>query len=387
VLFITESLYSQSSIDKIRASRENTLKEIEYANKLLLETEGKTKESLNEINLINHKLTKRREYLIGLEVEVNVISESIEKNREEIFKAEQGILKIKKIYAQMITNLYKNRRKNYQVIYLIASENFNQLYKRIHTVRLYNNYLRNERLKLEELKIELQKKNQELDLLKSNKDIVVKKTQNETLTIQKEMSEKSRLVKQLKQKQKEIEQEIRDKERTAKKLEGELKRIIDEERKKLKAKGSKEMVTPEDKLISGDFEKNTGMLPWPTQKGIITGKYGEHRHPDYKDVIIRNDGVYISTSEGESARSIFKGVVSRVFKIPGENYTVIIKHGQYFSLYHNLIDVKVKPGQGVNTKEAIGTVSTDTNRNETVLYFQIWKETEKRDPELWLAPL
>jgi septal ring factor EnvC (AmiA/AmiB activator) len=103
--------------------------------------------------------------------------------------------------------------------------------------------------------------------------------------------------------------------------------------------------------------------------------------------MVRNDGIYISTAIGENARSIFKGVVSRVFQLLGENYTVIIKHGQYFSMYHNIVNVRVKPGQSVGTKEIIGTVYTDGSTKETILYFQIWKETEKRDPELWLAPL
>jgi septal ring factor EnvC (AmiA/AmiB activator) len=378
---------AQNSIDKIKTSRENTLKEIEYANKLLQETQGKTKESLNEVNLYNHKLAKRKEYLVGLEVEVNVISQSIEKNNEEILKIEKEIAHIKKIYAQMITNLYKNKSTNYQIMYFFAAENFNQLYKRIYTVRLYNNYLKNERYKLEELKKQLESKNKELADLKGQKDVVVNKTRIETITIQKEVAEKNQLVKKLKQRQREIEDDIKNKQVIAKKLENELKKIIEEEKKKIKSKNASDAVTPEDKLVSNDFEKNSGRLPWPTQKGIVTGKYGEHKHPDYKDVIVRNDGIYITTQAGESARAIFKGVVSRVFKIPGENFTVIIKHGQYFSLYHNLADVRVKPGQAVNTKEAIGKIYTDVNTKETILYFQIWKETEKRDPELWLAPL
>jgi septal ring factor EnvC (AmiA/AmiB activator) len=287
----------------------------------------------------------------------------------------------------MIRNLYKNKIGSYQTMYFVASENLNQFYKRIHTVKLYNSYLKKEREKLDNLRLELISSNTELEKLRESKDVVVNKTRIETLTIQKEVNEKNKLVKQLTKRQKEIEEEIRIKERTAKKLENELKKIIEDERKLSKAKGSKDILTAEDKIVSTDFEKNTGKLPWPTQRGIITGKYGEHQHPDYKNVMVRNDGIYISTAIGENARSIFKGVVSRVFQLLGENYTVIIKHGQYFSMYHNIVNVRVKPGQSVGTKEIIGTVYTDGSTKETILYFQIWKETEKRDPELWLAPL
>lgn len=387
-LLISSSIgYAQNSADKIKETREKTLREIEYANKLLLETQGKAKESLNEVNIINHRLAKRKEYLLGLEVEMNVLSDAIDGNLKDILRAELEINKIKKMYALMVVSLYKKKSNRYKAMYIVASENVNQLYKRIHTVKLYNKYLRTEREKLEKLKLELQENNAELEKLKNDKDAVAKKTKKETLVIQREVNDKNRIVRQLKQRQKEIEQEIRDKERTAKKLEAELRKVIDEERKKLKAKGSKEIMTPEERVLSADFEKNTGRLPWPTQKGIITGKYGEHQHPDYKGVVVRNDGVYITTGTGESARAIFKGVVSRVFAIPGENFTVIIKHGKYFSLYHNLINVRVKAGQSVITKEIIGTVFTDSGAKETILYFQIWKETERNNPELWLAPL
>jgi septal ring factor EnvC (AmiA/AmiB activator) len=377
---------SQNSADKIRENREKTLKEIEYANKLLLETQGKAQESLNEINLINHRLVKRKEYLIGLEAEVTVISDAIIENQKTVNSIEREIAKIKKFYALMIENLYRNRSINYSMMYFLASENLNQLYKRIRTMKIFNSYLRSQKRKLEILKGDLVAKNTELEDLKGIKDILLNHTQKETIVIQQEVNQKNLAVKKLKQRQKEIEEDIRSKEKTAKKLENELRRVIEEEKRKIKSSDTKEIMTPEEKIVSSDFEKNMGRLPWPTQRGIITGQYGEHQHPDYKSVKVRNDGVYISTSIGENARAIFKGIVSRVFALPGENYTIIIKHGQYYTLYHNLVNVTVKAGQNVNMKEVIGTVFTNETSKETVLYFQIWKETERRDPELWLAP-
>ncbi|MBN1790870.1 MAG: peptidoglycan DD-metalloendopeptidase family protein [Bacteroidales bacterium] len=378
-------LYSQNSADKIRKNREKALKEIEYANKLLLETQGKTKESLNEINVINHRLKKRKEFVLGMELEVNVISQVMEENLNAASSMQMEIDKIKEVYGKLIYNLYKNKSLSLRIMYFLASENMNQLYKRVSIVKIYNNFLKGRKEKLEELKRELLQKNQELEKMKSEKDLLVRGAKRESITIEREMTEKQRIVAQLKRKQKDIENEIREKERTARKLENELKKMIDEERRRVKATGKKEILTPAEKIISNDFAKNEGSLPWPTERGIITGQYGEHQHPDYKSVIIRNDGVFISTSKGESVRSIFKGVISRVFTIPGQNYTVIIKHGDYYTLYHNLINVMVKPGQSVNTKQIIGTVFTDEITKETILHFQVWKETERKDPELWLA--
>ncbi len=386
VLFSCQ-LFGQDNAKKIRENRDKTLQEIEYANKLLIETQGKTKESLNEVSLINHKLNKRKEFLVGVEVEMSVLDQAIEGNQMTIYGVEKEIEKLKQLYAKMILNGYKNQSKQFVMMYFLASENLNQLYRRIRIIKLFNSYLRKKHGELNGLRADYLMKINELQRLKGEKDVLAKKAKKETLIIQQEVNQKKNLVNQLKKKQKEIEEEIRNKEKTAKKLENELKKIIDEERKKIKSSGSKERMTPAEKIISSDFEKNAGRLPWPTQKGVITGQYGEHQHPDYKSVTVRNDGIYIATGAGESARSIFKGVVSRVFSIPGENFTVIIKHGQFYSLYHNLINVSVKAGQSVDIKENIGRVFTNNNTKETVLYFQIWKETERRDPELWLAPL
>jgi septal ring factor EnvC (AmiA/AmiB activator) len=376
---------AQESAENLRKSREKALKEIEYASRLLKETQGETNKSLGEINIINHRLKKRNEYVLGMELERGLLSSMIEENVKKASTLQHEIEKIKKVYGSLILNLYKARNPQYRLMYFLASENMNQLYKRIRMIRLYNAFLRSRKAKLEVLREELMIRNGELEQLRREKDELVKAGRMETKVIEQEMREKQRLVNQLKKKQKEIESEIREKEMTARKLENELKRIIEAERKKARASGSKEIMTPAERLVSSDFEKNEGRLPWPTEKGIVTGQYGEHQHPDYKSVIIRNDGIYITTTPGETARAIFKGIVSRVFTIPGENYTVIIKHGGYYTLYHNLINVRVKAGQNVNTKEVIGTVFTNEKTRETVLYFQVWKETERKDPELWLA--
>jgi len=162
-----------------------------------------------------------------------------------------------------------------------------------------------------------------------------------------------------------------------------LKIFIEKERK-VKG-GLYSRLTPEELLISNNFERNMGKLPWPTKYGIITGKYGEQAHPVLKNIKIRNDGIDISTVRNAEVRTIFSGKVSRVFSLPGENYTVIVKHGIFFSLYHNLKNIKVASGDIVVTKQSIGNVFTDEKTNQTILHFQIWKEINKNDPEKWLS--
>jgi septal ring factor EnvC (AmiA/AmiB activator) len=385
LVFSGLNAFCQKSSENIRLLREKAIREIEYSNKLLEETKGKTKESLNEINIINHKLNKRKEYLKRLEVEIGVISSNVDKNISAIADIEEEISKLKKVYALLIYSLYRINKKGFYIMYFLASDNMNQLYRRVRYIRLYNNYLKSHSEKLIELQINLKTKNLQLNELIDDKKVLVAEEKNEYGAIQKEIVQKNKVLQRLKNREKEIKADIREKERIAAKLENELKRIIAEERKKAGNANIRENLTPAERIISNDFERNIGRLPWPTQKGVITGKYGEHEHPDYKSVKIKNDGIYISTTTGELARSIFKGVVSRVFSIPGENYTVIIKHGRYYTLYHNLVNVQVKAGQVVDTKQVIGTVFSNEKTKDTTLYFQVWKETERNDPELWLV--
>ncbi len=385
LIVISVRMIAQNDVEKVRKLREYTLKEIEYANKLLEETRGRTKASIQEVNIMNQKLRKRKQYIESLETETEMVGKTVAEYQAEIDKVQAEIKRLKDLYAEMVVMNYKKRWNNYYIMYFLASDNMNQLYQRLRFVRIYYNYIENQKIKLDKLNADLSVKSNALLEVKKQKEMLIQSTKKEYSVIQEESAKKKVLLNTLKKKQAEIEREIRDKERTAKKLDNEITKIIEAERKKSGKGNIKANLTPADQIISTDFEKNRGKLPWPTKEGIISGKYGEHDHPDFKGVKIRNDGVYISTSKGEPVRSIFKGVVSRVFSIPGENYTVIIKHGNYYTLYHNLVDVTVKAGQHVETKEVLGKVYTDNETKESTLYFQIWKETERNDPELWLA--
>lgn len=377
--------FTQSSVENIRKLRENTMKDIEYANRILEETQGKTKESLREIDIINAKLRKRKEYIVSLEAETTLLNGSISDCESSIQHLESEMSRLKRVYESLVVRTYKKRGKNYLVIFFMASNNVSELYQRFRFFKIYINYIRSQRDKFERLRHEMVLKEEDLLRVKREKSNLVVATRKEYSVIQEESNSKKSLLSSLKMKQSEIEKEIREKERIARKLDNEIEKIIESERTKKGANYTYKNLTPAEMVISNDFGKNLGKLPWPTQRGIISGKYGEHEHPDFKAVKIRNDGIYITTEKGELVRSVFKGVVSRVFSIPGENYTVIIKHGNYYTLYHNMIEVCVKAGQHVDTRETIGKVFTDAETRESTLYFQIWKETERNDPELWLT--
>jgi septal ring factor EnvC (AmiA/AmiB activator) len=199
--------------------------------------------------------------------------------------------------------------------------------------------------------------------------------------LQGEQQRKQKLVKKLGNKEKQLKKELDQKKLIADRIEKEIARIIEEERKKT----SKNELTPEQKLIGDDFSVNKGRLPWPVEKGIITSHFGVHQHPVLKYVTENNFGIEITSSGKTSARSIFKGEVTAITAISGANMTIIIRHGNYLSVYTNLINIKVKKGDKVDTKQVIGEVFQDPSANyNATIKFMIF-ESKYVDPEIWIA--
>jgi septal ring factor EnvC (AmiA/AmiB activator) len=206
-----------------------------------------------------------------------------------------------------------------------------------------------------------------------------------------EKFEKSNELKLLSGKEQNLREKLKKQYDLANRLQSEITRIIEEEARKaaeLLKKNNTDFfqLTPEEMLLADIFSKNKEKLPWPTQRGIITGEFGEQPHPFLKGVKVRNDGVDIATTEGAIVRCVYDGTVSRIFAIPGAHKTVIIRHGNFLTVYSNLKDVTVNQGDKVKTKQTIGVIYTNVEgENKSVLQFQIWKENTKLNPREWLA--
>ena len=375
----------QSKKEEIEEQKRKTLSEIEYANRLLEETRGKKTASLNDLTIINHLLEQRRKNLLILENEADELAGSIDDNLASLKQMQERINEIRYVYSEMIVSAYKNKRKNNLIMFVLAAENSYQAYKRIRYYMLFNEFIKKQADELEMLSLELKNINEELQVKYREKDGLIEAQNIENERIKREAEEKNTLLSSLEKREKEIINEVQQKQAAAKRLDNELIALIEAEKKSSNASTILAGLTPQERIISDEFGQNRGRLPWPTERGIITGKYGEHQHPEYKAVTVRNEGIYISTLPSEDVKTIFKGKVSKVFSIPGENYTVIIKHGEYYTLYDNLVNVKVSQGQDVSTGQLIGNVYTDSESGESLLYFQIWKDIEPNNPEAWLS--
>jgi septal ring factor EnvC (AmiA/AmiB activator) len=375
------SLEAQSRRD-LEEQRKKTLEEISYVDNMIHQTEKQKTTGINDIKLLGNRIGMRERVISGYKDEIDLISERIEINELAIKLMEDDLTKIKREYGRTIINSYRNSKGNPQLAYLLSAKDFNQGYKRIRYLQQMARFRRNAIETINSLKREIEEtRSRMMEDLENISDLKSREEDQKTI-LQREQERKRRMVTTLSSREKQLRRELEEKRRNAAKIETEINRLIEEERRR----GAKSEMTPEMRLISNNFEENKGRLPWPVEKGIITEKFGPQKHAVLENVIEINPGVEITGSGKINARSIFNGQIVRIFAIPGENMSIIIRHGKYYSVYQNLVNIKVKQGEMVSTKQELGEVFYDSlNGGSSVLKFMIFIDKEKTDPEEWIV--
>ena len=385
----------------------NTLqKEISTANQLLKKTKKDREMTLNEVNLLDKKIKQREKLIKAYNEQIALLDEEINQGQNNIKTLNSDLSKLQKEYAKMIVFANKNRSHYDRLGFIFASKDFNQAFSRLRYIREFtdarktkmNQIANTEREISNALEASQQAREQQTTMLKDEK------AQQEALRNEKE--ELNGQVAKLKKQEGKIQQDIKDKQQQAKKLQKAIDDIIAEEirkaneeaarkrREEEKAKGKttttapKEKgmaLTPAEKTLSTNFVNNKGKLPWPVERGVISSSYGKHTSVVSDKVTVTNNGIDIATTEGAKARAVFDGEVASVTKLTGANTVVILRHGEYFTVYSNLENVTVKRGDKVKTKQNLGTVHTNKTENKTELHFELLKEQNRQNPANWLS--
>jgi len=370
---------------ELEEERSRAMRDIEFTNLLLGRTEKSRKQSLNQLIILKRKIDKRNNYVNSLEEEIVLVDKKIEENKWIMSSLENDLMKIKKEYEKIIISSYKKAKNQENIIYILASKNYGQAYRRIKYYQQYAAYRKKQGKKIMAINNVLDIKEVELERERDIKQelLNIRKAEKKKLNIEKD--KKNRMVINLGKKERELRNELKKRERISRELEKEITRIIAEERKRSKGSGIMKL-TPEEENIAINFSNNKGKLPWPTERGIIVEKFGEHKHPVLKNVKISNNGIDIATIERGEIRAIFDGEVRKIVAIKGANSTVLIKHGNFFTVYQNLIEVNVKKGEKVKTKQKIGIVySNSDSERDNVVHLEIWENNVKMNPEAWIA--
>ena len=383
IIIVCLDIISGQTKADLEEEREKTLEEIEYVDKMLENTAKEKSEGMNALKILGNKLTLRESIISGMGEEIELLTERITINEIGLEMMEEDLVKLKRDYSNAIISLYKSKKSYPEIVYIISAKDFNQGYKRLKYLQQITRYRRNEAEIIMQLKeqIEITKDRLQDDLDKITE--LKEKEEGQKNILQQERSRKQRMISSLSKKERELRKELAEKKRIAEKLEEEIAKIIAEENRRARLTD----LTPEQKLIGENFMENKGRLPWPVERGIITNKFGEHPHPVLKYVTENNFGVEITSSGKTIVRSIFKGEVRSIFAIQGANMTVIIKHGSIMTVYNNLVNVKVKTGELVDTKQEIGEVFMNPAEEENcTMKFMIYDQ-KYIDPELWIAKM
>ncbi|MEI6048311.1 MAG: peptidoglycan DD-metalloendopeptidase family protein [Bacteroidota bacterium] len=380
ILCFCKCLLGQTKAE-LEEKRTKTLEEIVYVGKMLTTNAKEKSEGLGAIRIIENKLNLRESVIKGMFDEITMVTEKIALNTLAIDMMETDLTSLKNDYKRAVINSYRSQKGNPELVYILSAKDFNQGYKRLKYLQQVTKFRRREFEIILELKsqIEALKERLQKDLFKIS-DLKLREEQQKEL-LQSEQKRKQGMINSLNTKEKQLKKDLEEKKRIAEKIEKEINRIIEQERKKVVKSDN----TPEQRLIGENFAENKGRLPWPVERGIITSHFGIQKNPDLKYLTEDNIGIEITSSGKMSARSVFQGEVVKVFAISGANMTIIIRHGKFLSVYANLVNVKIKSGDKIGSKQDIGDIYSDpVNNYNSVLRFMIF-ETKYLDPETWIS--
>lgn len=389
--------------EDLENKKKKLLEDIDLTNELLNQTKESKWVSLNDLEMLEKKITIREELIRNINAQISILNKGIDKNSRVINALQRDLNTIKKEYAKMIYYGYKNQSAYNKLLFIFSSNGFNDAYRRIKYLKRYAEFRRIQANLVIHTQEDLEEKVKELEAKKNAKqELLGNETEQKSLLSQ-EVQQKNKVVKDLQKKEKQLLADLKNKQKKAdqlnKAIEDIIRREIEEARKKAdeaeraraKEKGGKEIpksnalgLTPEAAALSENFENNKGKLPWPVERGVITETFGTHVHPVLKAVKTTNNGIDIKTNEGTKVRAVFEGKVLNIVFSPSFQKAVIIQHGEYYSVYSNLEEVTVKAGETVSTKQIIGTVHTDDSEGKTQIHLEIWKGTNKLNPANWI---
>lgn len=374
--------YSQNT--KAQEARKARLqKEIEIIDSQLRTNASKSSSALNRLALVRKKMDARKELLEESDRQIAGYNKAIGAMEKEIKAAQQRLDTLSEYYTRLVRSAYKNRNTKVWYMYILASDNLGQAFRRYGYLRDLSAQMKVQAEKIIEAKAALESEKASLQELKKEAEAVRKERAEEVARLQAEETDSRNLVNQLERNRKKYQGELDRKRREVDALNREIERIIRNAMggsKSGKASGSKEI----DIKLANEFKANKGKLPWPVE-GPVVDRFGQNYHPVYTKIKLHfNNGINIAVSPGTGVKAVFDGVVKQIVVMPGYNKCVLIQHGDYFSFYCKLGSVSVKAGDKVKTGQEIGTV--DTMNGETQLHFQIWSGRTPQNPEIWLRP-
>lgn len=370
------------------ARRARLQKEIAILDEQIRANSAKSANAMSRLTLISGKVDSRKRLIEESDREISEYSDSIARKEREISVIKARLDTLSAHYARLVRGAYINRSPKVWYMYILASDNIGQAFRRYGYLRDLSRQMNVQASKIIDIREELEKESAKLTAMKRGAEAVRAQRVSEMNKLKAEEDEARSLVSQLKKNKRKYQSDLSRKQREVEALNREIERIIRSatEGTGKSGKGSSQTVTrkPIDYTLAKKFEANKGKLPWPAD-GPVVDHFGQRFHPVYTNLKLPfNNGVTIALPAGTEIKAVFDGVVKQIVVMPGYNKCILVQHGNYFSFYCKLGTVSVKAGDKVKTGQVVGTV--DTIGGETQLHFQIWSGRTPQNPETWLRP-
>jgi len=379
------SWVNAQSREELQRQKQKAFEEIKIARELMEKTAEQRESSVQQLRILQQGINSRSQVISTLESEVKLYSRNIEDTQARIVELKRENEKNKEEYARLIYYAYRNHTDYEKLMYILAGSSISQSYQRYKYLKYIGEYRVRKAAEIEGNIDELARQQQNLNSLKNEKLGLMESKESEQNSLVKQRSREASMVSELRNRESQLKKEIEEKERIASEVEARIREIIEEEARKSSSNNIYESLTPEQELVGNDFRKNKGKLPWPVDKGIVTVGYGNHEVPGLRGSSVKNNGIDFASAPGTEVRAVFEGEVSKVFGILGANYTVLVRHGEFLSVYQNLVNVRVKSGDKVLTKEKLGEAFTDENEKVASMHFEVWQERNILNPEEWIS--
>ena len=377
----------QERQNQLEAQKISIKKEIQQINILINDSRKKSRSLADELEDIQLKISVRDRLIKINNSQVNNLNNIISNQNERIADLEVDLKKLKDEYSKIVYSSYKKRSSEMKLMFLFASDNINQAFRRFQYFKQYSKYRKEQADKIVSIQEEISKNIDSLDKRKIEKQNVVKENQSVRQTLNQERNQQNNLYNNLLKDQKNYAAEIQEKEKQARLIDNEIQKLIRLAiaESNNNNNSSNFALTPEGRLISNNFQSNKGRLPWPVREGVITRRFGTQPHPVVRTTTINSNGISIATSANSIAYSVFEGEVLSVYGFSGGNPGVLIRHGKYISNYQNLSSIFVKKGDKVKANDEIGIVFTNESTGKTILKFNVFNELKPENPTIWLA--
>ena len=384
-LFCALNLAAQNqSLDALRDEIRRAEEEIRATNELLAKTKKDKQVTQNQLKRIQNRIRNRKQIIANLEKQTQVINGDIGTKNDTVHAMQNELTQLRKEYADMVYAAYKNYKLNNFLVFLFASKDFNDATRRISYMRRYNRMRQQKAEQIKSVADSLHVQIGELENRKAELTKVRDTRTQEVSSLGKDEKQYQSSLSEINTKSGKLSSEIRKKQSQINKLQQRIQAIIAEEARKNRATPKSAAQEEYIANLSGRFDQNKGLLPYPVRGGVIVDRYGVHPHATQKGLMVNNKGVNIASGSGAEVRAVFEGDITQIVFVQGLNNTVIIRHGNYLTTYSNLASVNVKTGDKVTLNQVIGRLSNSDNSDDCVLHFEIWKETENLNPEQWL---